>query len=76
MTYEVGSVLRYEPNKKNYVVVHAGGNRIMLVSINVWRNERIFGHRHECVVKDLDAITADELRDCVGSTYFDRLVLA
>jgi len=63
----------YVPDLKKYVIVHAGENRVMLVSVNVWRNERIFGHRAVHVVDNLEKITYAEMHEMVG-VYFERLV--
>jgi len=72
-TYGIGAVFRYVSDLKDYMVVHAGGNRVMLVSVNVWRNVRVFGHRSVHRVHDLDAITYAEMHEIVG-VYFERLV--
>lgn len=72
-TYGVGDEFAFMPEGKRYMIVHAGENRVMLVSVNVWRNERIFGHRAVHRVHDLEHISYAEMHEIVGA-YFERLV--
>lgn len=76
--FRIGETLRWKNSgsnpalDKNYIIVHAGGNRIMLVSVG-HNKVSTWGGCSDKFADDLENITYEEMYNLVG-VYLERLV--